>query len=124
MQGRRVMRSVIVCCAALLVAGVGAGSAGADGLPVLGIDAGGAGVVAHSGDARYVTVAANRNTVVARVDPRGGRILASTLVRGRFTIPAVAYDGSAAGLSADGRILVLIQPRSRFPRAQTPLMVV
>jgi hypothetical protein len=110
-------------CAVLLVAGVGAGSAGADGLPVLGVDAGGTGVVARSGDARYVTVPANGNTVIARVNPHNGRILASRLVRGTFTIPAVAYDGSAAGLSADGRTLVLIQPRASFPRAQTPLMV-
>ena len=114
----------LMCCAALLVVGVGAGSARADGLPVLGVDAGGTGVVARSGDARYVTVQANGSTVVARVNPHGGRILASRLVRGTFTIPAVAYDGSAAGLSADGRTLVLIQPRASFPRAQTPLMVV
>jgi DNA-binding beta-propeller fold protein YncE len=118
------MRSLIVVWAALLAAGVGAGSAGADGLPVLGIAAGGTGVVARSGDARYVTMPASGNTIIARVDVRGGRILASTLVRGTFTIPAVAYDGSAAGLSADGRTLVLIQPRARFPRARTPLMVV
>jgi hypothetical protein len=118
------MRSLIICCAILLVAGVGTGSAGADGLPVLGVDAGGTGVAARSGDARYVTVPANGNTVVARVDPHGGRILDSRLVRGTFTIPAVAYDGSAAGLSADGRTLVLIQPRASFPRAQTPLMIV
>ena len=118
------MRSLIICCAILLVAGVGTGSAGADGLPVLGVDAGGTGVAARSGDARYVTVPANGNTVVARVNPHNGRILASRLLRGTFTIPAVAYDGSAAGLSADGRTLVLIQPRASFPRAQTPLMVV
>jgi hypothetical protein len=113
-----------MCCAALLAAGVGAGSAGADGLPVLGVDAGGTGVMAHSGDARYVTVPANGDTVVARVNPHNGQVLASRLVRGTFTIPAVAYDGSAAGLSGDGHTLVLIQPRARFPRAQTPLMVV
>jgi hypothetical protein len=117
------MRS-FVCCAALLAAAVGAGSAGADGLPVLGVDAGGTGVTVRSGDARYVTVPANGDTVVARVNPHGGRILASRLVRGTFTIPAVAYDGSAAGLSADGRTLVLIQPRASFPRAQTSLMVI
>jgi len=118
------MRSLIICFAALLVTGVGAGSAGADGLPVLGVDAGGTGVVALSGDARYVTMPANGNTLVARVDPHNGQVLASRLVRGTYTIPAVAYDGSAAGLSADGRTLVLIQPRASFPRARTPLMVV
>jgi hypothetical protein len=91
---------------------------------VLGIDVGGAGVAAQSGDARYVTLPAGPNTVVARVSPARGQVLASRLVLGAFTIPAVAYDGSASGLSADGRTLILIQPRVRFPRAQTPLMVV
>jgi hypothetical protein len=40
-------------------------------------------------------------------------------LKGNFTIPAVAYDGSASGLSADGSTLVLIQPRRAFPRAVT-----
>ena len=76
------MRSFIVCWPALVVAGVGTGSASADGLPVLDVDAGGTGVVARLGDARCVTMPGNRNTVLARVNPRGGRILASRLVRG------------------------------------------
>ncbi len=96
----------------------------ADGLPVLGIDVGGIGIATRSGDARYVTLPAGSSTVVARVNPAGGRVVASRLVPGRFTIPAVAYDGSAGGLSADGRTLVLIQPRVGFPRDRTPLMVV
>jgi hypothetical protein len=44
-------------------------------------------------------------------------------LRGTFTIPAVAYDGSAGGLSADGTTLVLIEPRTSFPRAATKLLV-
>jgi hypothetical protein len=40
-------------------------------------------------------------------------------VAGTFTIPAVAYDSSASGLSADGRSLVLIEPRVSFPRTMT-----
>lgn len=116
--------SLWVTVVSLLAASMGAAGARADGLPVLGVDVGGAGVAAQSGDARYVTLPAGPNTVVARVNPAGGRVLASRLVRGVFTIPAVAYDGSASGLSADGRTLVLIQPRVSFPRAHTPLMVV
>ena len=45
------------------------------------------------------------------------------LLPGRFTIPAVAYDGSANGLSGDGHTLVLIEPRAGFPRTETRLAV-
>jgi hypothetical protein len=117
-------RASLWVTAVSLLASMGAAGARADGLPVLGVDVGGAGVAAQSGDARYVTLPAGPNTIVAHVDPAGGRVLASRLVRGVFTIPAVAYDGSASGLTADGRTLVLIQPRVSFPRAQTPLLVI
>ena len=39
------------------------------------------------------------------------------------SVPVVALDGSPAGLSHDGRTLVLIRPRERFPRASTRLAV-
>jgi hypothetical protein len=42
---------------------------------------------------------------------------------GTFTIPAVAYDASAGGLSGDRHTLVLIEPRTSFPRAATKLLV-
>ena len=100
-----------------------AGSARADGLPVLGVDAGPTGVVTPTGSARYVTIPAGRRTVIARIRRDGGRIIRSSLLPGTFTIPAVAYDGSAGGLSADGRTLVLITPRTGFPRARTSLLV-
>jgi hypothetical protein len=112
-----------VICVSVLCAVAGPG-AGADGLPVLGVDVGGEGVLTLSGEARYVTLPAGDATVVARVSPKGGRVLASRRLPGIYTIPAVAYDGSASGLSADGRTLVLIQPRQSFPRARTGLMVV
>ena len=102
---------------------VAVGSAGADGLPVLSVDAGPTGVTTPAGSARYVTIPAGRSTVVARVRREGGRIVGSRLLPGTFTIPAVAYDGSAGGLSADGRTLVLITPRTSFPRARTTLLV-
>jgi hypothetical protein len=53
-----------------------------------------------------------------------GQIVDSRLLPGTFTIPAVAYDRSASGLSGDGRTLVLIEPRQSFPRARTRLMVI
>ncbi len=104
-------------------------AAHADGLPVLGIDVGASGVAAPSGDSRYVTLPAKQSpaiqsgTVVARVRRYGGQVLASRLVPGNFTIPAVAYDSSASGLSGDRRTLVLIEPRRAFPRRETTLLV-
>jgi len=113
--------------AALLTASAAAlvviGAARADGLPVLGVDAGPTGVTTSAGAARYVTIPAGRKTVVAGVRRDRGRIIRSRLLDGTFTIPAVAYDGSASGLSADGRTLVLITPRTSFPRARTTLLV-
>jgi hypothetical protein len=47
-------------------------------------------------NARYVTVPAGRNTLVAMI-PTSGRVVRSRLLRGNFTVPAVAYDGSAGG---------------------------
>lgn len=108
----------------LLAAAAGAVVARADGLPVQGVDIGGVGLVAASGEARYVTLPARRDTVLARVKPAGGQIADSRLLRGEFTIPAVAYDGSAGGLSADGKTLVLIVPRASFPRVTTGLIVI
>ena len=55
---------------------------------------------------------------------RYGGPLRERRLRGWFSIPAVAYDGSPSGLSADGRTLVLISPRTRFPRRRTTFAVV
>jgi len=98
-------------------------TAKADGLPVLGLDVGPTGVATPGGSTRYVTLPARGGTVVARVRQNGGQVLNSATVPGNFTIPAVAYDGSAGGLSADGLELVLIEPRAQFPRARTTLAV-
>src|SRR5580765_2099210 len=109
---------------AAIVAGVAASTARADGLPVLGVDVGSKGVTVPGATARFVTLwSGKKSTVVARVRRNGGRIDRSRLLQGTFTIPAVAYDGSASGLSADGSMLVLIQPRLSFPRARTSFAI-
>lgn len=94
-------------------------SALADGLPVLGLDVGSSGVTVPGSPDRYVTVSQGRLTLVERIARNGGRVLGLARVVGNFTIPAVAYDASASGLSADGRTLVLIEPRVSFPRQVT-----
>jgi hypothetical protein len=119
---RRSILSVPVSVAALVAAIVPA-AARADGLPVLGIDVGSMGVASSSDGARYVTIPAGSRTILEQIAQRGGQVLAWRSLRGTFTIPAVAYDGSAGGLSADGTTLVLIEPRTSFPRATTKLII-
>jgi hypothetical protein len=114
-------------CLCLVVVAVclgGAAPALADGLPVLGVDVGSKGLVSPGGHARYVTLPAGRTTTLAQTATTGGRVLRWAGLVGTWTIPAVAYDGSASGLSADGRTLVLIEPRVSFPRARTRFLVV
>jgi hypothetical protein len=117
----RDMRLASLLALGSCVAALGAPAAAADGLPVLGIDVGGEGVAGKRD--RYVTVTLARETVVARVEQDGGRIVESRVLRGRFTIPAVAYDGSAAGLAVSGRTLVLVRPRATFPQRTTRFAV-
>jgi hypothetical protein len=117
------MRKLALVAAVAALTGALASEARADGLPVLGVDVGPVGVVSTQAEVRFVTLRAGPDTLVARVEVVGGRVLRSRLLPGRFTVPAVAYDGSAAGLSADGGTLVLIRPRTRFPRADTALAI-
>ena len=96
----------------------------ADGLPVVGIDGGRAGIPSAGGDTRFVTRKAGVNTRVSELGgPERATVVRSRVVRGRYTIPVVAFDGTASGLSADGRTLVLINPRRRFPRTRTAFAV-
>jgi hypothetical protein len=90
---------------------------------VLGIDVGSHGVTVAGSPDRYVTLNAGRMTLVERIARNGGRLLGLTRLAGNFTIPAVAYDASASGLSADGKTLVLIEPRRSFPRLMTTFAV-
>jgi hypothetical protein len=108
--------ALLVSAAAALVLTAGAA---ADGLPVLGIDVGAQGVTAPGIPYRYTTFNDGKTTLVARIVRNGGQVDGTTRLTGTFTIPAVAYDSSASGLSADGRTLVLIQPRQAFPRSDT-----
>jgi hypothetical protein len=118
------MRSRLLCYAlAFLFAALLAPAAFADGLPVLGVDVGSQGVSLPGGADRYVALVSGRETTVARVAVDGGRVLAFRRLTGKLTIPAVAYDGSASGLSANGSTLALIEPRTAFPRATTTFAI-
>jgi hypothetical protein len=112
------MRTFVLVAAVIVALAVTA-TAAADGLPVLGIDVGSQGVTVPGGPDRYVTINDGKTTLVERIARDGGRVEGMMRLKGTFTIPAVAYDSSASGLSADWGTLVLIQPRQSFPRATT-----
>jgi hypothetical protein len=112
---RRVLLAAIV-----LLAAVPAG-ARADGLPAVGIDA--HPLLLPDGDVAYITRAGAQSTRLIE-HARYGGALRERRLRGSFSVPAVAFDGSPSGLSADGRKLILISPRKRFPRKRTTFAVV
>jgi hypothetical protein len=82
----------------------------ADGGPTPGIVLGQDGIVSPSGVTRWVAIPAGRNTVVASVGTDGGRVVRHRSLDGTYGVPLVAFDGTAGGLSADGRTLVLAGP--------------
>ncbi len=103
----------------MLAAALFAPAAGADGLPVVDVDVGPTGVTNPGVAHRYVALPSGKSTVVARVERGTGEVRGFRTIPGRLTIPAVAYDGSSAGLSVDGTTLVLLAPRPTFPRRNT-----
>src|SRR4051794_32103863 len=118
------MRSVIagLTCAAV-VALVVTTEARGDGGPVPGFQ-GGAGVQAPRTDLNYVAVGGRRDeTLVQRVRRGTGAVEAWTSLRGAWGIPGVGLDGSATGLSGDGRTLVLADQPARYPPRRTRLVV-
>ncbi|HEU5362365.1 MAG TPA: hypothetical protein VFU56_03440 [Gaiellaceae bacterium] len=118
------MRISSAVATGLAVAAVVVPAAAADGLPVLNVDVGSSGIAAPGGAVRYVTVTAGDQTIVEATRRRGGQVVRQQSWPGAWTIPAVAYDRTAGGLSADRRTLVLIEPRTSFPRKETRLLVV
>jgi len=112
---------LIVLAALAIVALLPASTAAADGLPAVGIDA--SPLSAPRGELEYTTERAGRDTRLIESALYGGELRARRL-DGSLSIPAVAYDGSPSGISADGRTLVLISPRTRYPRRRTTFAVV
>jgi DNA-binding beta-propeller fold protein YncE len=94
-----------------------------DGLPIPGVNAKPGGIATRDGTVHYVTGSRRGKTVVARIDWTTGKTTAWTRLAGAFSIPAVGLDGSPSGLSANGRVLAMIQPRRTFPQASTHLVL-
>jgi hypothetical protein len=97
------IRTALVAVAAAALAG--GGTAYASGAPVAGVAVGGQGVI--WGSLRYVALPTHGGTAVAQIDRATGTVSGFASLRGSWGIPQVAYDGSTAGISADGDVLVL-----------------
>jgi hypothetical protein len=77
--------------------------------PTPGVVTGWDGAVDGANAVRYVAMPAVKTTAVAAVRTRDGRVLRYGTIRGAFGIPLVAFDGTAEGISRDGRTLVLAE---------------
>jgi hypothetical protein len=96
---------------------------GAGPTPVAGYSSGGAGVTARGLGVRYVTATARPGTVVMAIERRGGAVLQSRYLRGRWFVPTAAYDGAGTGLAATGGTLVLTAERTAYPAAHSAFAV-
>jgi hypothetical protein len=65
------------------------------------------GIVAPGGHVRYAGVANGTETTVEAVQVGSGRVLRSIWLDAVHGVPLVAYDGTAGGLTHDGKLLVL-----------------
>jgi hypothetical protein len=81
----------------------------------------------HDGSSyRYVTVNPQTKpalTIVERIDMSDGAIDRWWYLRGNYVIPAVAFDGSAGGLSTSGNALALINFTRTYPPPRTKLAI-
>jgi len=75
---------------------------------------------------RYVTVNPQTKpalTIVERIDIGDGRVDRWWYLRGRYFLPAVAFDGSPGGLSANGNALALVNFSPTYPPPLTKLAI-
>ena len=104
------IRRLLPAAAGGLLAAAAFAAGALAGGPSPGVSLGWDGIAAPTVGLRYVTLPAGRNTVVAAVRVSDGRVVRFRALRGSFGVPLVTFDGTAGGLSLDGRTLVLGQP--------------
>ncbi len=99
----------VACAAATQAAAFGAG-------PSPGVMQGRDGIA--RGNVRYVAVPGLDTTTLEAIRRDGGRVLRFKPLPGFWGIPLVAFDGTAGGLSADGRTLILADSNGVNPQAK------
>jgi hypothetical protein len=102
------VRALALLTAAAAAAALLATGARGDGSPFApGLVYGASGVRAPGGTVRYVTLTTPHSTVVAAISIRSGRVVRSSVLKGFYGIPLVAFDNSTGGLSGNRRALVI-----------------
>jgi len=109
--------ALLISTAALLLAATPALAAG----PPPSTTQVGQGIEALGGGVSYDAIQRGAGTFIQRDAGSRGRL--SRVIGGHWGIPAVANDGSASGLSADGRTLVVAAVGTRFPVHRTRYLV-
>jgi hypothetical protein len=100
-MARRLLATIAIC----MGFAVAAASAGGPGGPGAGVQQGWDGLA--DGAVRYVAVPAGNSTTVQVIRREDGRVVQFMSLKGAWGIPIVAFDGTTAGLMADGRTLLL-----------------
>jgi hypothetical protein len=125
-QQRQVARQLL--CFVLLTLMAGLVTAETSSAKEIGAVGAAQGVVMEQGGTpfRYVTVNPHTKpalTIVERIDISDGAIDRWWYLPGSYVIPAVAYDGSAGGLSANGNLLALVRFTRAYPPRPTKLAI-
>jgi hypothetical protein len=116
-------RRRLVVFAVLCTTCVAAPAATAAGPPLPSSASGRAGAVAPGGNERIIARGAGLNTVVTALRRSDRRVLRSRKISGRWSVAPVTLGGATTGLSADGRVLVLVRPERYFPPTSTAFAV-
>jgi hypothetical protein len=103
----------LIALALIPFALVAGNATAAKGGPSPGVSVGWDGTVDASSAVRYVALPSAKMTTVAAVRTSDGRVLRYATIRGAYGIPLVAFDGTAEGISSDGKTLVLADAGAR-----------
>jgi hypothetical protein len=123
-MSRRFLVAALGALTLLASLGVGNAAGAAGGKGVLGYGADPyTGIVDPGGGDRYTAIGVESGTFIQRINTGDGTVEQSNVLSGRLSIPAVAYDGSPGGLSADGSTWVLTDPGLRFPQRDSVFTV-
>jgi hypothetical protein len=119
------LRRVFLCLAILGALSVAPAAAGDGSMPS--VQQGGSGVLSKDGLTRLVTVGTSTqlSTALEVVNTKGGIIERVADLPGWWGIPMVTYSGvDGAGLSADGKTLVLGDITQSYPRTTSGFLVI